>query len=107
MDEQEQYSLADPLFKGCTRPAMFMGVPLVPLMFVCSGELLLAAWFTLFLLILIPVSVIVMRMIVAHDDQQFRLLGLRFKFRLQYTNRNSALWGASSYSPIAYRLKRK
>ena len=47
----------DPLFKGCTRPALFLGVPLAPLAAVAAPILLLAIWLTLLLLLLLPLAI--------------------------------------------------
>ena len=45
----------DVLFRGCTRPAMFMGVPYLPFFLGAGGALMVAMWFGLQYLILIPV----------------------------------------------------
>lgn len=96
----------DPLFKGCTRPAMLFGVPLVPLAVVGGVVVLISVWTTiLFAFTLIPI-VITMRIIAKSDDQQFRLLGLKFVFRVINRNKNARFWKASAYSPIAF-TKRK
>ena len=34
----------DPIFKGCTRPAMLGGVPTIPLILICGLTLLCAVW---------------------------------------------------------------
>jgi type IV secretion system protein VirB3 len=111
----EESDPRDPLFKGCTRPAMVFGVPLAPLAVVTGTVVLLAIWTTLFIgLLLIPI-VLVMRIITKSDDQQFRLLGLKIMFRgvnlpllnrLFSCNRNDKFWKASTYSPIPF-TKRK
>lgn len=102
----DDFDPRDPLFKGCTRPAMLFGVPLVPLAVVGGVVVLISVWTTiLFALTLIPI-VITMRIIAKSDDQQFRLLGLKFVFRVINRNRNGRFWKASAYSPIAF-TKRK
>lgn len=102
----DEFDPRDPLFKGCTRPAMYLGVPLVPLVVVTVVVILISVWTTLFVaLTLIPI-VIVMRQIAKADDQQFRLLGLRLLFRGVHYNHNAKFWRASTYSPIAFK-KRK
>lgn len=96
----------DPLFKGCTRPAMFAGVPLVPLAVAVGITVLLSVWTTLlFMFTLIP-TFIIMRGIAKADDQQFRLLGLKLLFRFVNRNKNGKFWRASAYSPIEF-TKRK
>jgi len=109
MSEQQQPDqlARDTLFKGCTRPAMFFGVPLVPLAIVVAAVILISVWTQMILLatLLIPI-VFVMRLITKADDQQFRLLGLKILFRVINRNRNHRFWKASAYSPIMF-TKRK
>lgn len=96
----------DPLFKGCTRPAMAFGVPLVPLAVVCSAVILISIWTTIFFAFSLLPIIITMRQIAKSDDQQFRLLGLKIIFRLINFNANGLFWKASAYSPLAFK-KRK
>lgn len=96
----------DPLFKGCTRPAMVFGVPLVPLAVVSGVVILLSVWTTIFLALALFPIVLTMRLIAKSDDQQFRLLGLKFLFRGVNYNHNGRFWKASAYSPIPFK-KRK
>ena len=70
----------DVLFRGCTRPAMFMGVPYLPFFLGAGGALLFAMWFGLQYLLLIPVVIVVMRQMARRDELIFRLLFLRLKF---------------------------
>lgn len=103
----DNFDPRDPLFKGCTRPAMLFGVPLVPLISVAIVVILLSVWTQkiLLALTLIPI-VMTMRLITKSDDQQFRLLGLKLVFRLVNRNKNGQFWKASAYSPIDFK-KRK
>lgn len=96
----------DPLFKGCTRPAMLFGVPMVPLVVVSVVVILLSIWTSILLAVSLVPIVMVMRLITKSDDQQFRLLGLKFIFRFVHRNKNANFWKASAYSPIAFQ-KRK
>ncbi len=96
----------DPLFKGCTRPAMMWGVPITPFVAAFGFVMLLAIWFNLLLVLLfIPVYVL-MRMVVKSDDQQFRLLAMKAKCRLIHFNHNGRFWKASTYAPVRF-TKRK
>ncbi|MEY2170721.1 MULTISPECIES: type IV secretion system protein VirB3 [unclassified Rhodanobacter] len=97
----------DPLFKGCTRPAMVFGVPLTPLVLVALPVILLAIWVNFLLaLALIPI-VIAMKVFAKADPNKFRLHALRLWCRfLPHRNRNGLFWKASTYSPIAFQ-KRK
>ena len=95
----------DPLFKGCTRPALFLGVPVVPLVAVAGIVIALAIWFTVLLLVLLPPLVLAMRMIVQADEQQFRLL--RLKLICRWRHANGRFWGrVSTYSPLTFQRRR-
>ncbi|RYZ91356.1 MAG: type IV secretion protein B [Proteobacteria bacterium] len=96
----------DPLFKGCTRPAMMFGVPLVPLTVTCGSVILVSIWTTILLAFLLIPIVLIMRQIAKSDDQQFRLSGLKLLFRGVHYNHNRNFWKASAYSPFAFK-KRK
>jgi len=102
----DDFDPRDPLFKGCTRPAMMCGVPLVPLAVVSAVVILISVWTTIFLSLLLVPIILVMRAISATDDQQFRLLGLKLVFRVVNYNHNHRFWKASAYSPFAFQ-KRK
>lgn len=102
----DDFDPRDPLFKGCTRPAMIFGVPLVPFALVGVIVILLSVWTTIMLVFsLIPI-ILTMRQITKTDDQQFRLLGLKLLFRAVNYNHNGKFWKASAYSPFAFK-KRK
>lgn len=89
----------DPIFKGCTRPAMLWGVPITPLI-ICFGAItLLGLWTNLLLLALFVPAYLVMRLVVRNDDQQFRLLWLKARCRLIARDRNARFWRASAYAP--------
>lgn len=92
------------LFRGCTRPAMFMGVPYIPFFVGAGACLLLAMYFNLLFLLLLPVVVFVMRQIAKQDDMIFRLWGLRLRFMLKARNRAKYqnMW---IFSPNHYREK--
>lgn len=116
MDDQvtqfDERELKDPIFKGCTRPAMKLGVPMVPLVVVFCGSFLLGVW-GMFLLqsfwpvlvmgTVLIVSVVTMRGIAKKDDQRFRQIYLWLLLRLK--NRNRKFWRATSYSPIRYKRR--
>jgi type IV secretion system protein VirB3 len=103
--------LRHPIFKGCTRPAMKMGIPLTPLVVVVGIALLAGVWGAYFfgilagivvLIVLIPV-LMTMRGITKKDDQ--RLSQLILWCQLHFGNRSKAFWGATSYSPIRYKRR--
>ncbi|WP_133500383.1 type IV secretion system protein VirB3 [Cognatilysobacter terrigena] len=74
------------LFRGCTRPPMFMGVPYVPF-FIGAGSVILLSFYTnMFVLVLLPVVIFVMRQMARRDEMIFRLLGLRLQTRMKIRN---------------------
>jgi type IV secretion system protein VirB3 len=103
-------ALKDPVFKGCTRPAMLWGVPLVPLLMVGGGMLIPAIWALLasppvgvgILFLIVPVFA-TMRAMTRHDDQRLAQRALRVRMALR--QRNRGFWGMHAYVPV--RLKRR
>lgn len=102
--------LRDPVFKGCTRPAMLWGVPLVPFLMVGGGMLIPAIWALLaspplgvgLLFLMIPVF-IAMRAITRGDDQRLAQYAMRLRMVVRQSNRR--FWGTHTYVPV--RLKRR
>ena len=92
----------DTVFRGCTRPAMLLGVPILPLFVGAGSCLLLAAWFNLFWLLALPPVVFSLQLMVRHDDMVFRLLGIRWLFRLRVRQRalHGGMW---VFSPLETR----
>ncbi|MEE1653438.1 VirB3 family type IV secretion system protein [Brachymonas sp. G13] len=91
----------DTVFRGCTRPAMLLGVPILPLFVGAGSCLLLAAWFNLFWLLALPPVVFSLQLMVRHDDMVFRLLGIRWLFRLRVRQRalHGGMWVFSPLEP--------
>ena len=90
------------LFRGCTRPAMFLGVPYLPFFMAAGGCLLLAMYFNLLFLLLMPIVIMVMRQMARQDEMIFRLLGLNWRFQFKARNRTEHS-GALVFSPHDYR----
>lgn len=92
----------DVLFRGCTRPAMFLGVPYIPFFIGAGGGLLLGMYINFWYLLTIPVIIFVMRQMARRDEMIFRLMGLRLLFRMRVRNvqRYSGMW---VFSPNEYR----
>lgn len=90
------------LFRGCTRPPMFMGVPYVPFFIGAGGGLLMSMYFNLWFLLSIPVSIFIMRQLARRDEMIFRLLGLRLQVRTRMRNvrEHEGMWVCS---PNLYR----
>jgi type IV secretory pathway VirB3-like protein len=93
----------DPLFKGCTRPAMVFGVPIMPLFVVAFSIGFLSILTTVLLNFLTIGAIFIMRMIVKNDDQKFRILGLWLFFRIQDMNRG--FWKSAAYNPVLYKKR--
>ncbi len=93
------------LFRGCTRPAMFLGVPYLPFFMAAGSCLLLAMYFNLLFLLLMPIVIMVMRQMARQDEMIFRLLGLRLQFRTRARNLllHHGMW---TFTPNGYRLPR-
>ena len=83
----------DILFRGCTRPPMILGVPYVPFLVGAGGPLLLAMYFSLYILISIPVIIFLMRLATKRDEMIFRLVGLNLVFR--FLPRNVSNYGGA------------
>ena len=100
---------AEAIYKGATRPAMKMGIPLVPLVVLFGSGMLLVLWIgTLLTWWIVPVvlfglvpALAWMRLVTARDDQRFRQMYLALKLRLR--DRNHRFWHSRSYAPYLYR----
>lgn len=94
------------MFRGCTRPPMFMGVPYVPFFMGAGGCLLLAMYTNIFYLLLLPLVIFVMRQMARRDEMIFRLLGLRLQFRTRVRNlrEHDGMW---VFTPNSYRGQSK
>jgi type IV secretion system protein VirB3 len=97
------------IYKGATRPAMKLGIPLVPLVVLVGLGMLVSIWGGILLSGWVPVLVTLaigpafgwMRFVTRRDDQRFRQMFVALKLRLH--DRNQGLWHARSYSPTLYR----
>ena len=100
---------AEAIYKGATRPAMKMGIPLVPLVVLFGTGMLLILWVgTLVTWWIAPVvlsafvpALAWMRFVTRKDDQRFRQIFIALKLRLR--DRNRGFWRSRSYSPYLYR----
>ncbi len=101
----------DPVFRGCTRPPMFLGAPMVPVILV-GGLAIMAAMLGLFLSPYVSIAVITifvpvyawMRVVTKSDDQKLNqlILRLRMRLRLQSSRR---FWGAFTYVPLTLKKR--
>jgi len=101
--------VAETIYKGATRPAMKMGIPLVPLvvlfgsgmLLILWGGTLISWWIALAVTTSFVPALLWMRWVTGKDDQRFRQMFVALKLRLH--DRNRQLWHARSYSPTLYR----
>ena len=97
------------IYKGATRPAMKLGIPLVPLVVLIGlgmllsiwGGILVSGWVVVVVVSAIGPALAWMRFVTRNDDQRFRQTFLALKLRL--LDHNHGLWHARSYSPNLYR----
>ena len=97
------------IYKGATRPAMKLGIPLVPLvvlfgtgmLVVMWGGILVSWWVSVAALVAVVPMLAWMRHVTSRDDQRFRQMFLLAKLRLH--DRNRRFWHARSYAPTLYR----
>lgn len=97
------------IFKGATRPAMKLGIPLVPLVVLFGTGLLLVMWLgmlaswwlSLCVVIALVPSLAWMRLITNRDDQRFHQMFIAAKLRLR--DHNQSFWRGRSYAPTIYR----
>lgn len=97
------------IYKGATRPAMLLGIPLVPLVALLGaalllmlwGGLLVSSWIALAVLLATLPALFWMRYVTSKDDQRFRQMFVAIRLRLQ--DRNQRLWQARSYTPTLFK----
>jgi type IV secretion system protein VirB3 len=103
--------MSDLIFKGATRPAMVMGIPLLPMVVVGLCGVLVTMWLLQIFgwiagglaMLLTALALAVMRWVSKSDDQKLNQMVLRLQG--WPARRNSRYWGAQSSSPIAYRRR--
>ena len=104
--------LSEAIYKGATRLAMKLGIPLVPLVLLFGTGMLLILWGGLLVSWWVAAGVVVtvlpalawMRWVTRQDDQRFRQMFVAFKLWLH--DRNRRFWGARSYASNTYRRTR-
>ncbi|WLI91084.1 VirB3 family type IV secretion system protein [Massilia sp. R2A-15] len=104
----------DPIFRGCTRPATFGGVPMVPGLLVTGAFLIAGGWLcylasayaALFMLTLYIPIMIAMRAVTRRDDQRLHQLMMRAKMRWRQ-RAGVRQWSAISYSPLRYKRRKE
>jgi type IV secretion system protein VirB3 len=100
---------AEAIYKGATRPAMKLGVPLVPLVVLFGTGMLLVVWGGILVSGWIAVAVVLawlpallwMRWVTHQDDQRLRQMVMAAQLR--WHDHNHKLWAARSYAPHPYK----
>jgi type IV secretion system protein VirB3 len=100
---------AEAIYKGATRPAMKLGIPLAPLVVLFGtgmlvsmwGGILLSWWIALAVVLALAPALLWMRFVTARDDQRFRQIFIAARLHLH--DRNRRFWQARSYAPTLYR----
>lgn len=65
---------------------MFLGVPYMPFFIVAGSIMLLTFYIDMFVLLLLPVVIFIMRQMAKRDEMVFRMLGLRLQTRMRMRN---------------------
>jgi len=81
-----------PVFKGATRPAMVLGVPVGPFIAAAIPTFLLAFWVHIAIGALFVLEMLVMRQIAKKDDYRFHQIGLALRSFGQ-CRANKKFWG--------------
>ena len=104
MREPEERLAEDVLFLACTRPAMFLGVPMeaMGINIILTAIAFLGGHSLLYLLIA-PALHLVFQAICKSDHNAFRVLWLYVETKGR--SRNGALWGGSSATPLPLRRR--
>ena len=112
---------AEAIYKDATRPAMKLGIPLVPLVVVFGSGMLLimwggtlvSGWIALGVLVSFVPVLFWMRWVTLRDDKRFRQIFTTAKLRLNDRNRrlppaqgHATLGSHGQYSAVDGRIKR-
>ena len=105
-------SYDDPIFRGCTRPAMMLRVPLVPFLLVSGAFLMSGVWASylvsgylgLFLALLYVPILIAMRQVTRKDDQRLHQLVMQARLRIPQLQTRRR-WGAYSFAPLRFKRR--
>ena len=103
----------DPIFRGCTRPATFAGVPVLPFLLVSGGFFIATGWtcyltsayFGIFLALIYLPILLTMRAVTKKDDQRLHQLLMRARMRCRHVA-GARQWGAISYAPIRFKRRK-
>jgi type IV secretion system protein VirB3 len=105
--------VADRIFKGATRPAMMMGIPIIPFILTAGVFLLISTWSMVLLgFVWLGVGLVCgvtalgfLRYVSSQDDQRLNQYILYAMSRV-HGWRNGPIWKAHSMSPVNYKKRR-
>ena len=89
---------AFPLFKGCTRPPILFGVPMVPLLSMAIAFLLAGLWFWMPIALCIVPMYFVMKVISKADEFRFRQWALALQLLVPITLAGQRRFWSGGYS---------
>jgi type IV secretion system protein VirB3 len=90
-----------PVYKGCMRPAMLFGIPLLPCLLLLGVQILLAVILTPLIFLFMPVSLIIMRLMVSKDEDIFNIIFLNFLVKVRILHSKLTKYRDSSLSVVA------
>jgi type IV secretion system protein VirB3 len=73
----------DTVFRGCMRPAMFMGVPMMPFMLSFFMIALPAFMFSLLIFLLFPIAIVIMQQLIKYDEHFFDIIFLKMNTKIK------------------------
>lgn len=109
MSSSDEIIVAEPIYKGATRPPTFFGVPLVPFLLVAGSGFLAGMYLLVYVSVawtgavaaIALAALVWMRTLTRRDDQRLRQALLAARLATACPNRR--FWRCRSYSPLAYR----
>lgn len=92
--------MREPIYKGATRPAVAMGVPLAAFVVATAAAamlgmyalILVSVWAALLVVLLYVPTMLWMRQVTKKDDQRLRQIGLRLRLGI---GSPTSLWGGA------------
>lgn len=100
MEDNNQLNRAI-VYKGCTRPAMLFGVPIIPFLFGVGGTFLLGFMIEPPFALISVVTWWLFKELCKNDELFFH--SLYIKMITKTGNKNSRYWNATTFQPIDYR----
>lgn len=105
--------MADRIFKGATRPAMMLGIPIIPFILTAGIFLLVSMWAMVLLgFVWLGVGLVCglttlgfLRYVSSQDDQRLNQYIL-YVLSWVYGWRNASIWKAHAMSPVDYKARK-